>query len=159
MKKAMLTALILSLFVSTILCSFKKEAYIEKLEKKQNYTLVESFENTYMLKNPEGNTEYLLFTGDFHQETGYNGITNTAVFLNDELEIIDLEIVHSEDTKSYIRKLKSHRFLNQFLGKPDYSSIKPVTGATISSKAIINSIRISIHKARKELKRTDKINP
>ncbi len=144
--------IVILLFLSTGLLSLSpQEKYIEQLKNYKELTFVNEKENIIILRNTEKETFFLIFTADFHKEAGYNGITNTALLLNERLEIIEMEIVSSDDTPSYIRKLRRNRFLKQFMGNPDFNYIEAVTGATISSKAVINSIRISLIKVEDKL--------
>lgn len=137
-----------------------QDRFVKDLEKSKELVRVEKLDNILILNNSAGEKVFLIFTSDFHKESGYCGFTDTALLLNNRFEVIDLEIISSEDTPSYIRKLKRNKFLRQFMGNPDFDKVETVTGATISSKAVINSIRISLQKAKEKLRESDKdINP
>ena len=89
-------------------------------------------------KNKEIN--YFVQSNDFSQIKGYNGITNLALVFNLSKQLVSVQIIKSEDTRSYIRKIINAGFLGSFIGKSEFKIIKPVSGATISSKAIICTI-------------------
>ncbi len=158
--KTIINTFILLALSSMLFSLTAQDRFVKDLEKSKELVRVEKLDNILILNNSAGEKVFLIFTSDFHKESGYCGFTDTALLLNNRFEVIDLEIISSEDTPSYIRKLKRNKFLRQFMGNPDFDKVETVTGATISSKAVINSIRISLQKAKEKLRESDKdINP
>ncbi len=96
--------------------------------------------------------QYLIFTNDFSEIYGFNGLTNVAVFLDSTFAVTNLSIVESEDTRTYVRRVKRRKFLNQFIGFGYSGDIVPVTGATITSDAVKESVKTSINKLKQLIK-------
>ncbi len=111
----------------------------------ENFTLAET--GLYEANELE-DYQYLFFTNDFSEVKGYNGKTNVAVFIDSTFAIKELKIVETEDTRNYVRRVKSKRFLNQFKQFGYNQKVKIVTGATITSDAVVASIRKSIEKIK-----------
>lgn len=87
---------------------------------------------------------YFALSSDYSRPLGYNGITEVGILLDSSYEIIKITLISSEDTRSFVRKLKRRSFLDQFVGINQDSNVKTVTGATITSKAVIKSVKESI---------------
>jgi uncharacterized protein with FMN-binding domain len=90
--------------------------------------------------NKDKEINYFVQSTDFSQIKGYNGITNLALVFNLCKQLVSVQIIKSEDTRLYIRKIISAGFLELFIGKSEFENINPVSGATISSRAIICAI-------------------
>jgi Na+-translocating ferredoxin:NAD+ oxidoreductase RnfG subunit len=93
---------------------------------------------------------YFAISSDYSRPKGYIGLTVIGIWFNAELEITEVKIISSEDTRSYVRKVKTKRFLSQFISWQQDTDVTTVTGATITSKAIIISIRETVEMIRKK---------
>lgn len=89
----------------------------------------------------DGNSGYFVLSSDFSRLFGYQGITVLGIVLDTNLNISEVKIIHSEDTRSFVRGLKRKSFLDQFIGAVSDSEIETVTGSTITSKAVIETVQ------------------
>ncbi|PID27635.1 MAG: hypothetical protein CSB55_08150 [Candidatus Cloacimonadota bacterium] len=120
---------------------YKKEA--EKFLGTKSVEVKVSGEYRYAEVKTENQTRYFLMTGDFAKLKGYKGITNSALILDEKLNVKKAKILESEDTRSFVRKINRKGFMEQF-GKG--KKIELVTGATITSKNIVKSILLTKRK-------------
>lgn len=79
---------------------------------------------------------------------GYSGPIKIKVGINNEGKIAGIKILEEKETPGLGAKIKEKGFLSQFIGKiPSSLSLKPegeiegITGATISSKAVVEGIK------------------
>ena len=79
---------------------------------------------------------------------GYSGPIEVFFCINSTAQITHLEIVRHNETFEYAGNITSLQFLGQFIGKNPLSrdfrlgkSINGITGATISSAAVVESVR------------------
>ena len=98
--------------------------------------------------NKNGNLNYFVFSDDIIKVKGYRGITSLGILFGENSKIISIKIIKSEDTPSFIRMIKRKWFLEQFTNWDGESNLKSVTGATVSSKALIETVR----KVREKMK-------
>jgi Na+-translocating ferredoxin:NAD+ oxidoreductase RnfG subunit len=90
---------------------------------------------------------YLFSSADFAPEVrGFGGKLNLAIHMDASGKMIDLLLVRSNETPSYLDLLRG--WLDSLQGKSlvarePFAGINAVTGATISSQAVLNAIRIS----------------
>lgn len=117
---------------------------VNKLSKEKHNCL--NFKNTRFTVFDKGESKYMFFTNDFAKVYGYNGYTNTAVFLDSTFAITKLEIVDSDDTRSFVKRIEKSNYLKQYKSKKKIDNIKYVTRATITSKAIEKSVKQSLEK-------------
>ena len=90
---------------------------------------------------------YIFSTGDLApQIRGFGGKINLAVYVDTAGKLINFHIIRSNETPSYLamltdwyQKLKGHQL---FQSNP-FSDIDSVTGATVSSQAIVSSIELA----------------
>ena len=90
---------------------------------------------------------HIFSTEDLAPEVyGFGGKINLAVYVDTAGKLINFHIIRSNETPSYLamltdwcRKLKGHQL---FQSNP-FSDIDSVTGATVSSQAIISSIELA----------------
>jgi hypothetical protein len=89
------------------------------------------------------------------QISGYSGPIPMLIAFTPELQIKTVVLLHNNESKNFIEKIKLKGLLNKWTGmsveKAIFSNIDAVTGATISSVAIINSVkkRLSLLKGKK----------
>lgn len=74
---------------------------------------------------------------------GYSGLIETCVGLNRQGEIIALEILSHSETPGLGSKISDKAFLSKFKDRAitDIGKADAITGATISSSAVINSVK------------------
>jgi len=85
---------------------------------------------------------------------GYSSLISAVVGIDLENKITGIDIVSQQETPGLGAKITEEDFLGQFIGKgkeslkvkKDSGEIDAVTGATISSRAVTNSIRDAIEK-------------
>ncbi len=82
---------------------------------------------------------------------GYNGPVRILVVKGTDGSIQSLHVLNHTETPSYFQKLLNEGFLEQFIGLPLKNSFEPgavqaVSGASLSSMAIIRGIRDAYHR-------------
>jgi len=91
-------------------------------------------------------TRYFIISTDYSQVKGFNGTTTLGIVLNADLTVFSVNIIKSQDTHAYIRKLTSMGFLQRLQGFRKDDSVESITGATITCRAIVQTINESIAK-------------
>ncbi len=94
----------------------------------------------------EGNLVFFIISSDFSKPVGYEGITNVGIQLDGTGKVLSVKILSSEDTPSFVKRVKRKWFLNQFLGYSEKKNIKMITGATKTCKAVKISIEEAVEK-------------
>ena len=105
----------------------------QAIEKIQDQDLV-----FYKAKDTEGNLIAYVFIA---QAYGYCSDIRTVVSLNPEGNIIAIKILEHRETPGIGSGISEDDFLNQFKGKDINEKFDSITGATISSTAVIDSIK------------------
>jgi len=96
---------------------------------------------------PESDTiRYFIISTDYSQVQGFNGTTTLGIVLNADFTVKSVNIIQSQDTHAYIRRLTSMGFLQSLQGFHKDDSITHITGATITCKAIVQTLNESIEK-------------
>jgi electron transport complex protein RnfG len=98
---------------------------------------------------------------------GYQGIIELIAGVNGDLsQLMGIEVVESQETPGLGAEIAGNNFKKQFIGlsithpieyvkneKPDQPyEIEAITGATISSRAVVNILNKRIEELRKEIK-------
>jgi uncharacterized protein with FMN-binding domain len=86
-------------------------------------------------------TGYFIISSDYVKLKGYQGITTLGIEFISNGEIHRVQLISSQDTRSFVRKLNRSWFWQQF-AKDESVEFKTVTGATITSNAIVKSVKI-----------------
>ena len=94
----------------------------------------------------EGSPVFFIISSDFSKPVGYEGITNVGINLDESGKVLSVKILSSEDTPSFVKRVKRKWFLNQFIGYSEKKNIKMITGATKTCKAVKISIEKSVEK-------------
>ena len=98
------------------------------------------------------------------EKRGYSSRIKIFVGLDIQKKITGIEIVAQNETPGLGDRIKSAKFLKQFVGKdksqipevgrvkrlPATSKVHTITGATISSKAVIEAVREGVEKIEQE---------
>ncbi len=101
-------------------------------------------------EEPEEVAGYIFSSGELAPEVrGFGGKMNLAVYVDPAGKLINFHIVRSNETPGYLKLLSQWRGeLNEhqlFAGDP-FSDVHAVSGATVSSEAIISALQISGHR-------------
>ena len=93
---------------------------------------------------------YIFSSEDLAPEVrGFGGKINLAIYVNNNGELIDFHIIRSNETPAYLELLikwrKSLRKCQLFRPEP-FAGVHTVTGATVSSEAILLALQTSGHK-------------
>lgn len=85
---------------------------------------------------------------------GYNNAIEAAVSMSPHGEILAIKILKQDETPELGGKVAEMPFLSQFLNKKpaDFGSIQAVTGATISSQAVVEMVRKKARAIAEDLK-------
>lgn len=97
----------------------------------------------YKAKDTQGNIFAYVFIA---QARGYSSDIKTVVSLEPEGNIIAVKILEHQETPGIGVRIKEDKFLNQFKNKDIHQQFDTITGATISSRAVIDSIKESAKK-------------
>jgi spermidine synthase len=86
--------------------------------------------------------------------SGFGGSINLAIYVNIDGELINFHIISSNETPSYLELLTQWRGLlnkHQLFQPEPFKDINAMTGATISSKAILSALEKSGHRFANEI--------
>jgi electron transport complex protein RnfG len=75
------------------------------------------------------------------QGKGYSSTIETMVGMRQDGSIIAIKVLSQNDTPGLGARVVESSFTDQFRDKKDLSDIQAITGATISSKAVIDSVK------------------
>jgi len=92
-----------------------------------------------VLKDQE-QVRFFIISSDFSDIIGYRGVTTLGIIFNSDLSVEKLEIIKSDDTRGYLRRLLSMGFLQRFQNFRLGDEIEIVTGATMTSEAMIATV-------------------
>lgn len=76
--------------------------------------------------------------------SGYGGEIDALVGIDTEGKIASVKIISHKESPQFIKKIIDSGFLSRFIGRKtseDFSNIEAVSGATISSQAIIDDVK------------------
>jgi predicted membrane-bound spermidine synthase/Na+-translocating ferredoxin:NAD+ oxidoreductase RnfG subunit len=109
-----------------------------------------SYFKVYKTKAKDNLTGYVFSSQDLTPDVrGFGGSMNLAVYVNTRGELIDFNILRSNETPSYLELLSRWRdsLKQRKLFQPEpFIGIDAVTGATVSSKAVLSAMELSSHK-------------
>jgi electron transport complex protein RnfG len=77
---------------------------------------------------------------------GYSSIIKAAVSITPKGKIINIKVLEQNETPGIGSQITGEKFLESFKNKTGHDSIDAITGATISSTALIKSVRQAIEK-------------
>jgi len=83
---------------------------------------------------------------------GYSGEIDTFAGMLANGEITAIKILSQSETPGLGSRIAEPDFTGRFKGKSDLSEIKAITGATISSRAVIDSVREKAKEIRSKVK-------
>lgn len=84
---------------------------------------------------------------------GYSSLVEAMAGLNLKLEINNVKILSQNETPGLGSRITKVSFLSQFKGKnaESFNQVQGITGATISSRAVINSLKNKISELKNQL--------
>ena len=84
---------------------------------------------------------------------GYSSPIEAMAGLSPKMEITNIKILSQNETPGLGNRIMQDSFLSRFKGKgvDFFNQVQAITGATISSRAVINSIRNEISKLKNQL--------
>lgn len=103
---------------------------IEKIEKED---LV-----FYKAKDSQGNLIAYIFIA---KARGYSSDIRTVIAMDPNAKIIAVKILEHQETPGIGSRIEENEFLNQFKNKDVDEQFDTITGATISSRAVIDSVK------------------
>ena len=87
---------------------------------------------------------FFILSTDYSEATGYQGTTTLGIILDKDLTVEKMQIIRSQDSPAYIRRINSYGFMRKFEAYKQGDEVEVVTGATMTSNAIIQSVNESI---------------
>jgi len=72
---------------------------------------------------------------------GYSSVVETIVGMKTDGTIVAIKILSQNETPGLGAKVAEPEFSSQFVNKKDLADVSAITGATISSKAVIDSVK------------------
>lgn len=87
------------------------------------------------------------------QNKGYSSDIEVLAGLNTKLEITSIKILSQNETPGLGSRITEPSFLSQFKGKnlDTFGEVQAITGATISSAAVINAVKTRILELKEKL--------
>ena len=87
------------------------------------------------------------------QNKGYASDIEVLAGLNTNLEITEIKILSQNETPGLGNRIIEPSFLGQFKGKnlETFGEVQAITGATISSSAVINAVKTKISELKERL--------
>ena len=85
-------------------------------------------------------------------QKGYAGEIKTLAGMLKNGEITAIKVLSHNETPGLGSRITAASFTGQFKGKSDLSKVEAITGATVSSKAVINSVKKKADEIRLKLK-------
>ena len=84
--------------------------------------------------------KYFIVSTDYSDVKGYQGTTTLGIVLNEDMTVDRVNIIKSQETHAYVKRIISMGFLQRLAGYHSDLEVEIVSGATSSCKAIIQSI-------------------
>jgi len=125
------------------------EEYIKLIEKyvtSNKLTLKTIGDLRYVIINENDTVRYFILSSDYSQVRGYHGVTTLGIVLNKDMKVHHVQIVDSQDTRAYISRINAMGFMQRLVGYGKGDQVELVTGATITAKAIIQTINESVER-------------
>ena len=95
-------------------------------------------------------TGYIFSSEDLAPEVrGFGGRINLAIYVNTAGKLINFHIIRSNETPSYLELLRQWRELlngHQLFRRQPFADVHAVSGATVSSEAILSALETSGHR-------------
>ncbi len=135
--------------------------FVKELSEDFAYYKHDTVSDRYNIYNSKGNLEfYILLTSPYCDNIrGFGGSVPFAIIVNNSDKIIGLHLLNHYETQSWIDKLNNNNFFDTWNGLDIQSAITKnidaVSGATMTSEAVIESIsrRLSEYKKVEEEKK------
>lgn len=158
MKKYLIIVLLvcftLSIYGNTLTES-RDRRYNDLVEKELNTKAFTVYQNSAsntqkfaVFTDENDKTLYFLVTTDFSRVKGYQGTTTVGVIFNDDFKVVRANIIRSQETASYVKRINTMGFMERFLNYQIGTDVEIISGATLTCRAIIESIDESLNKVK-----------
>ena len=104
--------------------------------------------NKFAVITQNDSINFFIISTDYSVVKGYQGTTTVGIILNQDLTVQRLNIIRSQETAAYIKRMNSMGFSNRFKGYKKGDKIEIISGATMTCNAIIQSVDECIDKFR-----------
>ncbi|MDD4155353.1 MAG: FMN-binding protein [Candidatus Cloacimonetes bacterium] len=151
----MLLLISLRIIVANEFGEVKDKKYLDLVKKE---ILIDDFEAYFSRRNPKQrlvkfnneNSENLFFivSTDYSKHRGYQGTTTVGIVFNDSLKVIQANIIKSQETSSYIKRINSMGFMQRFKEYIPGQKVELISGATLTCESIQVSINESLEKVK-----------
>jgi len=101
-------------------------------------------DNRFAVLTERDTLRFFLLSTDYSQVIGYQGTTTLGIIFNQDMTVERLEIIRSQETAGYIRRLNRMGFSHRFDGFRKGDEIEIITGATMTCEAMIKSVNETI---------------
>jgi Na+-translocating ferredoxin:NAD+ oxidoreductase RnfG subunit len=103
-------------------------------------------ENRFAVLTNQDSLRFFVLSTDYSRVIGYQGTTTLGIIFNQDMTVERLEIVRSQETAGYIRRLNRMGFPQRFDGFRKGDEVEIITGATMTCEAMIESVNETIEK-------------
>ncbi|RKY33302.1 MAG: hypothetical protein DRP74_00265 [Candidatus Omnitrophota bacterium] len=97
----------------------------------------------YKAKDFSGNNIGYVFISE---AKGYSSVIRAVVSITPEGEIIAVKVLEQNETPGIGTQITEEKFLSRFKGKKALDNIDSISGATVSSSALIDSVKQTLKK-------------
>jgi Na+-translocating ferredoxin:NAD+ oxidoreductase RnfG subunit len=142
----LLSLLTICLFAETFI-ELNDENYLETVHSIANTDEFRAF--TYMEYNfavleDKEDIRFFIVSTDFSEVIGYQGTTSLGIIFNLDLSVEKLEIIRSEETPGFVRRILAAGYPDRLINFKQYDEVDFVTGATMTCEAMVQSLNESI---------------
>jgi Na+-translocating ferredoxin:NAD+ oxidoreductase RnfG subunit len=157
MKKVTILLICMSIFC--VLLALRPSVFTDKKYHETARSVIGSDDFTtykvgnqkYAVITEQDTLRYFIISTDFSRVIGYQGTTTLGIVLNADMSVQKAEILQSQETRSYVTRLRSMGFMDRFTGYRVGDDVELITGATMTCEAIWKSIDESIEKLQEIL--------
>ncbi len=143
MKRVSLFLLVLLICIKLFAVS-EQQRLVDYLDDNNysNYEVIVTEDSLiYAQIKKEDTSTYLVLSSDNLEVHGYEGKTKVALFFDSLANILEVKIVKSRDTRSFVKRLKSSNFLEQFVNWKGKGEIVSKTGVTFTSDSVTQTVK------------------
>lgn len=116
--------------------------YVTENKEVDLYNLVETDNQFYIaIKDKADKNNYLFLSMPEEEVRGYQSNNKLIVKIDSNKKLLEVTLIDSKDTPSFVRRIKRARYLEKFTGWNGADKIKSVTGATITCNSISSTLQ------------------
>jgi hypothetical protein len=150
MKKLMI---VVCLFIYFILLSSEtfSSFYNDRFNEYVRYVIGDKVFSTYEYESyrfaviySDNGLKFFINSDDFAQVIGFQGTTTLGIVFSTDLTIETVQILSSQETMSFVRRIERSDFLSRLRGFAPYKCVEVITGATMTCEAIMETLSICI---------------